>query len=248
MGIRKELYEWELLGKDVFVLTDFPNAGQEYSVFTSEYGTSINEPAKVSEDEFVVIERISCKPGVSPNEYTLDGTTLTNWNPNMFIQFVINTTGYYRDPQNVYSAGISGMASPYPMTAYRLKYYDLFPPIYITEDQTWDVRFTLFNDLRKAYNNGLFTQIQNNLVLAQVFIDYTLYEGTDAVLAKKLVSLGVPVTVSSVQWLRQLMLKSKGMKTDTFEFYLKAMRIIREKQKKERKLQGIATVSDYEAS
>jgi len=248
MGIRKELYEWELLGKDVFVLTDFPNAGQEYSVFTSGYGTSINEPAKVSEDEFVVIERISCKPGVSPNEYTLDGTTLTNWNPNMFIQFVINTTGYYRDPQNVYSAGISGMASPYPMTAYRLKYYDLFPPIYITEDQTWDVRFTLFNDLRQAYNNGLFTQIRESLVLAQVFIDYTLYEGTDAVLAKKLVSLGVPVTVSSVQWLRQLMLKSKGMKTDTYDFYLKAMRIIREKQKKERKLQGIATVSDYEAS
>jgi len=248
MGIRKELYEWELLGKDVFVLTDFPNAGQEYSVFTSGYGTSINEPAKVSEDEFVVIERISCKPGVSHNEYTLDGTTLTNWNPNMFIQFVINTTGYYRDPQNVYSAGISGMASPYPMTAYRLKYYDLFPPIYITEDQTWDVRFTLFNDLRQAYNNGLFTQIRESLVLAQVFIDYTLYEGTDAVLAKKLVSLGVPVTVSSVQWLRQLMLKSKGMKTDTYDFYLKAMRIIREKQKKERKLQGIATVSDYEAS
>ena len=140
------------------------------------------------------------------------------------------------------------MASPYPMTAYRLKYYDLFPPIYITEDQTWDVRFTLFNDLRQAYNNGLFTQIQEDLVLAQVFIDYTLYEGTDAVLAKKLVSLGVPVTVSSVQWLRQLMLKSKGMKMDTYEFYLKAMRIIREKQKKERKLQGIATVSDYEAS
>lgn len=248
MGIRKELYEWELLGKDVFVLTDFPNAGQEYSVFTSGYGTSINEPAKVSEDEFVVIERISCKPGVSPNEYALDGTTLTKWTPNMFIQFVINTTGYYRDPQNVYSAGISGMASPYPMTAYRLKYYDLFPPIYITEDQTWDVRFTLFNDLRQAYNNGLFTQIQEDLVLAQVFIDYTLYEGTDAVLAKKLVSLGVPVTVSSVQWLRQLMLKSKGMKMDTYEFYLKAMRIIREKQKKERKLQGIATVSDYEAS
>lgn len=246
MGIRKELYEWELLGRELFVVNDYPNAGQEYSIFTGQYGTSIKEPATCAEDEFYVIDRISCKSGVSPNEYIVDGGTLTKWNPNMFIQVVINTTGYYRDPQNVYSAGISGMASPYPMTAYRLKYYDLWPPIYVTEGQTWDIRYTLYNDLRQAYNNGLFTDIQEDLILAQVFVDYTLYEGTDAVLAKKLVSLGVPVTVDSVMWLRQLMLKSKGMRMDTYEFYLKAKKIIREKEKKKRIMQGVATVSDYE--
>lgn len=245
MAIRKQVYEWELLGRDLFVPADYPNAGQEYSIFTSSYGTAINDTSMVSEDEFVVIDRISCRPGVSPNEYEVDGTTLKKWNPNMFIQFVVDTTGYYRDPQNVYSAGISGMASPYPQRAYRINYYNLWPPIYVLPDQTWDVRFTLYNDLRAAYANGLFDRIESDLILAQVFVDYTLFDGTDAILARKLLSLGVPVSTQTVQWLRQLILQNRGLNTETYDFYLKAQKEITKREKEKRKLQGLATVSDY---
>lgn len=246
MAIRGELYEWDITGIDINTINDLPTAGQEYSIFSTEFGSAIEQTALVSEGDFVVINRISCKQGVSPNEYELDGTTLTKWNPNMFVQVVINTTGYYRDPQNLYSAGISGMASPYPQTVYRTKYYDLFPPIYVLPEQTWDVRFTLFNDIRGAYADGLFTDVANNLTIASVFVDYTLYDGTDAMLARKLLSLGVPITVDSVQWLRQLILKNRGLDTETFDFYLKAVREIAKKRKEQRKLQGVATISDYE--
>jgi len=65
-------------------------------------------------------------------------------------------------------------------------------------------------------------------------------------IARKLLSLGVPVTVDSVQWLRQLILKNRGLDTETFDFYLKAVREIAKKRKEQRKLQGVATISDYE--
>jgi hypothetical protein len=110
------------------------------------------------------------------------------------------------------------------------------------------VRFTIYNDLLKAYENGLFTNVDDKIVLAQVFVDYTLYNGTDAILARKLLSLGVPVTIDSVQWLRQLILQNKGLDTETFDFYLKAVREIAKKAKEQRKLQGLATISDYDPS
>ena len=248
MGIRRELYEWDITGVDVNTVNDLPTAGQEFSIFSTEFGSAIEQTALVAEDSFIVINRVSCKQGVSPNEYELDGTTLTKWNPNMFIQIVVNTTGFYRDPQNLYSAGISGMASPYPQTVYRTKYYDLYPPVYVLPDQTWDVRFTLFNDIRQAFADGLFTDVDDNLVIASVFVDYTLFEGTDAKLARKLLSLGVHVDTDSVQWLRQLILKNRGLDTETFDFYLKAIREIDRKSRKQRKLQGVATISDYDAS
>lgn len=248
MGIRGELYEWDLTGFNFTSTLELPTAGQEYSIFSSMFGSSIEQTAMVKESKFVVINRVACKQGVSPNEYELNGTELIKWNPNMFVQIVIDTTGYYRDPQNLYHAGISGMASPYPVSVERINYYNLFPPVYVLPDQTWDIRFTLFNDLKKAYENGLFTTIRRDVVLASVFVDYTLYDGTDAILARKLLSLGVPVTIDTVQWLRQLILQNKGLDTETFDFYLKAVREIAKKAKEQRKLQGLATISDYDPS
>ena len=230
MAIRGELYEWELTG-DELTLADIPPAGQEFSIFTSGYGNALNQTALVSEDSFVVLNRIACTPGVSPNNYEVVGGILTKWTPNMFVQI-----------------GISGMASPYPITVERINYYDLYPPVYVMPDQTWDIRFTLYNDLLKAYKNGLFTNVDDKTVLAQVFVDYTLYDGTDAILARKLLSLGVPVTIDTVQWLRQLILQNKGLDTETFDFYLKAVREMAKKAKEKRKLQGLATISDYDPS
>ena len=94
MGIRRELYEWDITGVDVNTVNDLPTAGQEFSIFSTEFGSAIEQTALVAEDSFIVINRVSCKQGVSPNEYELDGTILTKWNPNMFVQIVVNTTGF----------------------------------------------------------------------------------------------------------------------------------------------------------
>ena len=43
MPIRRQIYEWELLGTGAFVAADYPTAGSEHSVFTGSFGTSIKE-------------------------------------------------------------------------------------------------------------------------------------------------------------------------------------------------------------
>ena len=41
--------------------------------------------------------------------------------------------------------------------------------------------------------------IPNTTILAAVYVEYTLYDGTDAMMAQKLMTLGIPVTVGSVE-------------------------------------------------
>jgi len=83
-------------------------------------------------------------------------------------------------------------------------------------------------------------------MLAAVYVTYTLFSGTDGLMARQLMNLGIPVNVGTVENYRRLLLKSKGLQTDTFEFYLEAMKSERERRKRERKNQGIATQQDYD--
>ena len=107
MAISNQQYEWNLRGNGAFVAADFPRAGTENSMFIGEYGTAINEVALVKDTEFVVVEKICCTSGVSPEGSVVSAGSLTKWVPNMNIQIVIDTTGYYRDPQNVYGISLS---------------------------------------------------------------------------------------------------------------------------------------------
>ena len=83
-------------------------------------------------------------------------------------------------------------------------------------------------------------------MIAAVYVTYTLFSGTDGLMARQLMNLGIPVNVGTVENYRRLLLKSKGLQTDTFEFYLEAMKNERERRRKERKQQGVATLNDYE--
>lgn len=246
MAIRRQLYEWDLFGNGAFNADDFPDAGVQYSIFTGGYGTLVNEVNLVKDDEFLVLDKISCSSGVSPQGSEVNGGVLTKWIPNMEIQVVIDTTGYYRDPQNVYSSGVSGMASPYPATLQDIPYYSLTPPIYILTGQTWDIRYTFYNDLKGAFADGYFTSIDPLTPIGRVFVNYTLFDGTDSLIAYKLLSIGIPVTVDSVQWFRKLLLKSRGLDTEAFEFYLKAAQEYRKREDKKARLVGLKSYSPNE--
>lgn len=246
MAIRRQMYEWDLYGNGAFIPSEFPDANVQYSIFTGGYGTLVNEVNLVKEDEFIVLDKISCSPGVSPQGSIVNAGVLTKWIPNMEIQVVIDTTGYYRDPQNVFSSGVSGMASSYPATLEDIPYYKLNPPIYIVAGQTWDIRYTFYNDLKGAFNDGYFTSIDSNTVIGRVFVSYTLFDGTDSLIANKLLSIGIPVSVESVQWFRKLLIESRGLDTETFEFYLKAAEQYRKKEDKQAKIIGLKPYSPKE--
>tara|TARA_R110000823_G_scaffold198527_1_gene329718 strand:- start:1048 stop:1806 length:759 start_codon:yes stop_codon:yes gene_type:complete len=239
MTIRSQMYEWELFGNGAFVAGEFPTAGREVSIFTGGFGNFVNEVCMVRDTEFIVINNIGCTPGVSPQQSIVVANELTKWVPNMMIQVVIETTGYYRDPQNVYSSGVSGMAAPYPMVLTDLPYYDLKPPIYIVSNQTWDVRYTFYNDLHGAFDDGYFTTIPASTNIGRVWVNYTLFNGTDSLIANRLLSLGIPITIDSVEWFRKLLLKSKGLETDTFNFYLQTAQEYRDEDNRVNNLLGL---------
>jgi|TARA_R110002074_G_scaffold295211_1_gene466775 hypothetical protein len=253
MAIRKQLYTWELYGDggDGTSTTHYPSAGTENSILWGIYGNV--QPAQqtglVKENEFVVLEKVRCTPGISPYGFVISGVApnraLVKWPPNMFVNVVIDTTNYYQDPQNIWASGISGTASPYPQAVQDEPYYELWPPVYVLPDQTVDVRYTLFNDIQQSASQGEWDIIPTSTMLCAVYVEYTLFDGTDAMMARKLMQLGIPITVSTVESYRQMLLKNKGLETDTFEHYLQIMQNERKRKKKERKLQGVATSHEY---
>ena len=251
MAIRKQLYTWELYGdgNNGTDATYYPPAGIEHSILYGGFGNTQagKQTGLVKEDNFMVIEKISCTPGISPEGLTTSGVApnvnLISWPPNMFVNIVIDTTNYYQDPQNVWSTGVSGMASPYPIQTEAQPYYDLWPPVYVLPHQTVDIRYTVFNDI--VASAAAWNIIPITTMLMAVYVEYTLYDGTDGVMAEKLMNMGIPVTVGSVENYRRLLLENKGLETDTFQHYLKAMQSDTERKERERKHQGLARNIQY---
>ena len=228
MAIRKQIYTWELHGDggDGSSLTNYPRAGTSHSILWGPYGNvqAGGQTGLVKENEYV---------------------QLTKWRPNMFINLIIDTTNYYQDPQNVWASGVSGTASPYPQLTIDAPYYELWPPVYVLPHQTVDIRYTLYNDIQLSAAAGSWNIIPQSTILAAVYVEYTLYDGTDAMMAQKLLKLGIPVTVATVENYRRLLLEQKGLETDTFQHYLKLMQDENQRQKKQDKIQGIARYTRY---
>jgi hypothetical protein len=255
MAIRKQIYTWELYGDggDGTDITHYPRGGESHSIFYGAFGAvqAGKQTGLVKEDEFIVIEKIASKPGISPNSFLTTGIApnrqLTSWLPNMFVNLIIDTTNYYQDPQNVYAVGISGLASPYPKQVSDEPYYELWPPVYVLPHQTVDVRYTLYNDITLSAGAGSWDVIPLTTMIAAVYVEYTLYNGTDAMMAQKLIKLGIPVTVGSVENYRRMLLESKGLETDTFQHYIKLVQSEQKRKDKERKNQGLARYTQYQS-
>jgi len=262
MAITKQVYDWQLWVEwddvqsilnptDPFVDDRLPNAGESFSIFTGGYGNNVTESNMVRDGSFVVIDRFGSTPGIMMEggnnvSYDIGGTGimwLINWVPNGFVNIWVDTTGYYQDPQNVSALGISGNAAPYPETeGIRPAHYMLNPPIYIEPFVTWDVRYTMMNDLKNwmtnlaEYNSGgpsrtvgicprggrfsAGVRIDMDKPLAQVFVQYWLFSGSDALIAEELMKLGIAVNVDNAEWFRRQLVKQEGLETETWNKYL----------------------------
>jgi hypothetical protein len=260
MAITKQVYDWQLWVEwndqqsitnptDPFVDDRLPNAGESFSIFTGGYGNNVTESNMVRDGSFVVIDRFGSTPGIMMDggnnvAYDVGGTGvlgLIQWIPNGFVNIWVDTTGYYQDPQNVSALGISGNAAPYPETeGIRPAHYMLNPCVYIEPFTTWDVRYTMMNDIKNYMTNlGQFGggPVTVRIVekdgitsggvpmkplnpLAQVFIQYWLFNGSDALIAEELMKLGIAVNVDNAEWFRRQLVKQEGLETETWEKYL----------------------------
>jgi hypothetical protein len=186
--------------------------GSALSIFVGGFGNNITKPAETTATQFCVIEDVA----VTPSAFTGYGSTVayrglnagTNGStgiagPRAYVQIRINTTDYFLDPDNVGNDGVPGTASPYPRSVNFQPVFNLYPDVYVLPGQTWDVRVTAYQQ-----NNVASTLTTGQL---QCFVKYTLYDGPDALIANKLLEMGISVNPGNVDWYKRTLIQSQGM-------------------------------------
>ena len=205
MSMRSQVYEWSNLapGNGVTsslrrttdaVPVDIP-VNREYDIFIGGIGNNITKPAETTATQFIVIEDIACSA-------YLGGA----------LQVRINTTDYFQNPDVTDQAGVPGLASPYPrgssdtagadaITDYvqLLKSFDLYPDVYVLPGQVFQVLYSL-----QSTN----TSTAATTVVA-AFVKYTLYDGPDALIANKLLELGVTINPNNVDWYKRTLIEQQ---------------------------------------
>jgi len=231
MAMRSQIYEWANLAaagqtssirrvtaSDAVAIA----ADTDIDVFIGGFGNNITKPAETTATEFVVIEDVSCGPTLpcSTQSVLASGVAgqLNNWTssvgivgPRSFVQVRINTTDYFLDPDNVPNDGIPGAASPYPRTIDFQPSFNLYPDVYVLPGQVWDMLVTFYNVEGMLFGAaagvaGATTAIDAGQM--QAFCKYTLYDGPDALIANKLLEMGISINPGNVDWYKRSLLSA----------------------------------------
>jgi hypothetical protein len=202
--MRSQVYEWSNLAPAGQTSSlrrtvdatpvDIP-INREYDIFIGGIGNNITKPAETTATQFIVIEDIACSA-------YLGGA----------LQVRINTTDYFQNPDVTDQAGVPGLASPYPrgssdtagadaITDYvqLLKSFDLYPDVYVLPGQVFQILYSL-----QSTN----TSTAATTVVA-AFVKYTLYDGPDALIANKLLELGVTINPNNVDWYKRTLIEQQ---------------------------------------
>jgi hypothetical protein len=214
MSMRSQVYEWNSQSQSGGTQrwTD-NNTGNSVSIFIGGFGNNITKPAETTATQFVVIEDVAVSPtafavgSTSIGVYRgLDGGSPTNgvYGNRAYIQVRINTTDYFLDPDNVGNDGIPGAASPYPRSTNFQPCFNLYPDVYVLPGQVFDALVT-------CYQNGAFASaasLEGNQLSA--FMKYTLYDGPDALIANKLLEMGISINPGNVDWYKRTLIQSQS--------------------------------------
>lgn len=196
MAMRSQVYEWNNnrsgFGGSAGVVT----AGNGVSIFIGGTGNNITKPAETTATQFVVIEDIGC----DATEY--DATATGYSGQRAYLQVRINTTDYFLDPDNIGNDGIPGTAAPYPRTVANQPSFNLYPDVYVLPGQTWDLVY-------KAYAPTATTTSGDSYA----FVKYTLYDGPDALIANKLLEMGISVNPGNVDWYKRTLISGASAPT-----------------------------------
>ena len=219
MSMRSQVYEWNGLAPNTSTSNfEATQAGNSTSIFIGGFGNNITKPAETTATEFVVIEDIACTPsqfatataasvtltGAGAYRGQLAGFTPSNGvlGPRAYVQVRINTTDYFLDPDNVANDGIPGTASPYPRSLDFQPSFNLYPDVYVLPGQVWDVLYVAYNADSWGAANGSDQY---------AFTKYTLYDGPDALIANKLLEMGISINPGNVDWYKRSLLSAQGM-------------------------------------
>jgi hypothetical protein len=206
MAMRSQVYEWANFATNAVAATSGSNirrqagsiaqtvtAERALDIFIGGVGNNITKPAETTATQFVVIEDISCSPQ--------NGGA---------VQVRINTTDYFQNPDVTDMNGIPGLASPYPVGADSaggntnnvLSSFNLYPDVYVLPGQTWTCLYTPLTEVK-----GAKAQTADATTGVAAFVKYTLYDGPDALIANKLLELGVTVNPNNVDWYKRTLIE-----------------------------------------
>lgn len=185
MAMRSQLYEW------IANATFTPDT--QSSIFIGGTGNNITKPAETTATQFVVIEQVAAT-GTTPGNYSAAAATGIQ----MYAQIRINTTDYFLDPDNKPNDGIPGAASPYPRTLNLQPSFTLYPDVYVLPGQVFDILAT-----NRSLSDGDDPQMR-------CFVKYTLYDGPDALIANKLLELGISVSPANVDWYKRSLISQQS--------------------------------------
>jgi len=203
MSMRSQVYEWNSQTGTPWTNT---NTGNSVSIFIGGVGNNITKPAETTATQFIVIEDIACSPNLSGA-----------------VQIRINTTDYFQNPDVTDMVGIPGLASPYPrgansavalaaatpaafqasITDNILKSFDLYPDVYVLPGQTFQILYTPLVTTPAAVDAVTSTAV------VSAFVKYTLYDGPDALIANKLLELGVTINPNNVDWYKRSLIEQQ---------------------------------------
>jgi len=198
MSMRSQVYEWANLAPSGSTSTlrrgtdhqpKYVAANTEYDIFIGGLGNNITKPAETTATQFNVIEDIAASP-------SLGGA----------VQVRINTTDYFQNPDVTDQVGVPGLASPYPRgsastnagTDNLLKSFDLYPDVYVLPGQVFQI----------LYSQRTASSTSDTEVVA-CFVKYTLYDGPDALIANKLLELGVTINPNNVDWYKRTLIEQQ---------------------------------------
>jgi hypothetical protein len=205
MSMRSQVYEWSNLQANANQLRRTTSdaavaivANREYDIFTGGIGNNITKPAETTATQFIVIEDVAASP-------LIGGA----------VQIRINTTDYFQNPDVTDMVGIPGLASPYPRGANStlnvalatagavgseniLKSFDLYPDVYVLPGQTFQILYST-----RDGTTATSTEI------VSCFLKYTLYDGPDALIANKLLELGVTINPNNVDWYKRSLIEQQ---------------------------------------
>jgi len=165
------------------------------SIFVGGLGNNITKPAETTATQFVVIEQVASTPSTP--------ITLMSTGMGAFTQIRINTTDYFLNPDNRPNDGVPGTASPYPRSVQFQPSFNLYPDVYVLPGQVWDVL------VRVTAGTGPAGVAASNF-RPEAFVKYTLYDGPDALIANKLLELGISVSPANVDWYKRSLISAQS--------------------------------------
>ena len=229
MSMRSQVYEWSNLAPGTTAAggagsvlrrsqLDLPvtiPANQSTDIFIGGIGNNITKPAETTATQFIVIEDISCTPDLAGA-----------------VQVRINTTDYFQNPDVTQMNGVPGIASPYPrgmmpvnptgpgaatpagvtlgniltvFPANLLKSFDLYPDIYVLPGQVFQILYAT----PQGTGASIFAASGTTGKVVSAFVKYTLYDGPDALIANKLLELGVTINPNNIDWYKRSLIEQQ---------------------------------------